>query len=171
MGLTPLEGLVMGTRSGDVAPGLLLPLVRQEGLTADQLDHLLNHESGLLGLAGKADMRDVVQAVEAGDERARLALDMFAYRIRKYIGAYAAVLEGLDALAFTSGIGEHSALVRSKVCQGLEWLGVRLDAARNERPGKGEASIGAAGAVVQVWVIPTDEESQIARETAGVLSG
>jgi acetate kinase len=170
MGLTPLEGLVMGTRCGDVDPGLLLHLLRQEGLTPDQVDHLLNQESGLLGLAGKADMRDLQQAASSGDERAELALDVFAYRIRKYIGAYAAVLEGLDAIAFTAGIGEHSAVVRRKVCETLGWLSVRLDLAVNDRPGPGEVRISAADAAVQVWVIPTDEESQIARETAGVLA-
>jgi acetate kinase len=170
MGLTPLEGLVMGTRSGDVDPGLLLHLLRQEGLTADQLDRLLNHESGLLGLGGKADMRDLQHAAASGDRRAELALDVFAYRIRKYVGAYAAALEGLDAIAFTAGIGEHSPTVRARACRGLHWLGVRLDAGLNERPGEGEARISASDASVQVWVIPTDEESQIARETAAVLS-
>jgi acetate kinase len=170
MGLTPLAGLVMGTRCGDVDPGLLLHLLRQEGLTADQLDHLLNNESGLLGLSGRADMRDVTQAAAGGDQRATLALDAFTYRIRKYIGAYAAALEGLDAIAFTAGIGEHSAVVRAGVCAGLGWLGVRLDASANERPGPGEARISAADAAVQVWVIPTDEESQIARETAALLA-
>jgi acetate kinase len=170
MGLTPLEGLVMGTRSGDVDPGLLLHLLHQEGLTPDQLDRLLNQESGLLGLGGKADVRDLQQAAASGDSRAELALDAFAYRVRKYVGAYAAVLEGLDALAFTAGIGEHSVTVRARVCQGLHWLGVRLDPGVNERPGPGEVRISAADATVQVWVIPTDEESQIARETAAVLA-
>jgi acetate kinase len=169
MGLTPLEGLVMGTRSGDVDPGLLLHLLRQEKRSADELDRLLNHESGLAGLGGDADVRRLQERAAAGDKRAELALDVFTYRVRKYVGAYAAVLEGLDALAFTAGIGEHSALVRRKVCEGLGWLGVRLDTAVNERPGPGEVRISPADAAVQVWIIPTDEESKIARETAGVL--
>ncbi len=170
MGLTPLEGLVMGTRCGDIDPGVLLYLLRHEAMTADQLDNLLNHESGLFGLGGQADVRDLTRSAEAGDSRAALALDIFAYRVRKYIGAYAASLEGLDAIAFTAGIGEHSAVLRRKACTGLGWLGVRLDEGVNEQPGPGEVRISAADATVQVWVIPTDEESQIARETAAALS-
>jgi acetate kinase len=170
MGLTPMEGLVMGTRSGDVDPGLLLHLLRAEGYSADSLDDLLNNQSGLKGLAGSGDVRDLTKAAEAGDPRATLALDVFAYRARKYIGAFAAALEGLDAIAFTAGIGEHSALVRSKICATLAWLGVRLDEAINQRPGAGDVCISAAGAPVAVWIIPTDEESQIARETATALS-
>jgi acetate kinase len=170
MGLTPLEGLVMGTRSGDVDPGLLLHLLREEKYTADQLDDLLNHQSGLLGLAGHADVRDLTKAAQQGDKQALFALEVFAYRARKYIGAFAAVLEGLDAIAFTAGIGEHSGLLRGKICAGLAWLGVRLDAAANEHPGSGEVRISSADASVAVWIIPTDEESQIARETAGVLA-
>jgi acetate kinase len=169
MGLTPLEGLVMGTRSGDVDPGLLLYLLREEKFTADALDDLLNHKSGLLGLGGHADVRDLTKAAEAGDDRARLALEVFCYRVRKYIGAFTAVLEGVDAIAFTAGIGEHSALVRSRVCTGLGWLGVRLDAGVNEHPGAGEVCISRADSAVAVWVIPTDEERQIAWETAELL--
>ena len=170
MGLTPLEGLVMGTRTGDIDAGLLLYLLREEGYTGEKLDDLLNHRSGLLGLGGSADVRDLTKAVQAGDERAGLALDVFAYRVRKYIGAFTAVLEGLDAVAFTAGVGEHSSLVRSKICAGLGWLGVRLDPAVNEHPGSGDACISAPGSSVAVWVIPTDEESQIARETSSVVS-
>ena len=118
MGLTPLEGLVMGTRSGDVDPGLLLYLLRTQPMTPDQLDDLLNHQSGLKGLAGESDVRDLEQAADAGDARAALALDIFAYRVRKYIGAYAAALGGLDALAFTGGIGEHSPPMRARICRG-----------------------------------------------------
>jgi acetate kinase len=171
MGLTPLEGLVMGTRSGDVDPGLLLYLLRQEGYTGETLDQLLNHKSGLLGLAGSADVRDLTRASRAGDARATQALDVFAYRARKYVGAYAAALEGLDALAFTAGIGEHSALVREKICRPLAWLGVRLDPGRNENPGAGDVCVSAADSPVAVWVIPTDEEGQIARETAELVAG
>jgi acetate kinase len=165
MGLTPLEGLVMGTRSGDVDAGLVLHLLREERMSADEVDRLLNQQSGLLGVGGHADLREL-QA--SGDERARLAREMFAYRVRKYIGAYAAVLEGLDAVAFTAGIGEHSADMRERICAPLGWLGVRLDAQANARPGPGEARISAGESAVQVWVIPTDEEDLIARAAAEV---
>ena len=132
MGLTPLEGLVMGTRSGDVDPGLLLYLLRTQGMTPDGLDDLLNHQSGLKGLAGQSDVRELEQAADAGDERATLALDIFAYRVRKYIGAYAAALGGLDALAFTGGIGEHSPPMRARICRDLEFLG--LSSGRRPQP-------------------------------------
>jgi acetate kinase len=171
MGLTPLEGLVMGTRSGDVDPGLLLHLLREERVAPAELDELLNHKSGLLGLGGSGDVRDLTKAAQAGDGAAGLALDVFAYRARKYVGAFAAALEGLDAIAFTAGIGEHSSLVRGRICSGLGWLGVRLEQARNEQPGPGEACISSADSPVAVWVIPTDEESLIARETASVVAG
>jgi acetate kinase len=170
MGLTPLEGLVMGTRSGDVDPGLVLHLLRTEGWSPDEVDELLNQRSGLLGLGGHADVRDLTREAQAGNARAVLALDVFAYRIRKYIGAYAAALEGLEAIAFTAGIGENSALVREKVCAGLGWLGLQLDRARNEQPGAGEACISVPGSRPMVWVIPTDEETQMARETVGLLA-
>jgi acetate kinase len=170
MGLTPLEGLVMGTRSGDVDPGLVLHLLAREKMSAEQVDQLLNHESGLKGLGGSGDVRDLQQRSAAGDGRAKLALDAFCYRVRKYVGAYAAALGGLDAIAFTAGIGEHSSVVRAGVCEGLAWLGVKLDPALNEKPGPEEARISAVDGAVQVWVIPTDEESQIARETAAVVA-
>jgi acetate kinase len=169
MGLTPLEGLIMGTRSGDVDPGLVLHLLTQERMTPEQVDQLLNHESGLKGLGGSADVRELQQKAEAGDARAAFALEAFAYRVRKYVGAYAAALDGLDAIAFTAGIGEHSAVLRGKACAGLGFLGVKLDAGLNERPGEGEVRISSADSGVQVWVIPTDEESQIARETAAIV--
>ncbi len=127
MGLTPLEGLVMGTRSGDIDPGALISL----GLGAAELDDLLNHRSGLLGLAGASDLRAVEQASEAGDAAATLALEVYAHRIRAYIGAYAAQLGGLDALVFTAGVGERGAAMRARVLRGLEFLGLTLDAARN----------------------------------------
>jgi acetate kinase len=172
MGLTPLEGLVMGTRCGDIDPGLLLHLLNARRMAPAELDDLLNHRSGLLGLGGHSDMRELEQSAAGGDASARLAIECFAYRARKYVGAYVAALGGLDALAFTAGIGEHSALVRRLVCEGLEGLGVRLDPALNERvqPG-GPVRISAADSPAQVWVIPTDEEHQIAREAAGVVGG
>jgi acetate kinase len=167
MGLTPVEGLVMGTRSGDVDPGLVLYLIRTAGMTASEVDSLLNHQSGLRGLSGlSADVRDLEQAERKVDKRAELALEIFAYRVRKYIGAYAAALEGLNGIAFTGGIGEHSASMRSRICQGLEFLGLRLDDELNGAAnGRSAMRISADSGSVQIWVIPTDEERQIAWST------
>jgi acetate kinase len=171
MGLTPMEGLVMGTRSGDVDPGLVLHLITALGMTARQVDELLNHRSGLRGLCDHSDMREVERAADAHDERARLAREAFAYRVRKYIGAYAAALGGLDAIAFTGGIGEHSPATRARICRDLAFLGIAIDAERNERAVDGEtpAPIGRRDERVQVWVVPTDEEGEIARELYDVL--
>jgi acetate kinase len=171
MGLTPMEGLVMGTRSGDVDPGLILHLINALGTSAAAVNDLLNHRSGLRGLCGSSDMREVERAAEGGDVRAQLAREAFAYRVRKYIGAYAAALGGLDAIAFSGGIGEHSADARARICRGLEFFGVRIHAPTNQRTAGGEtaACISADDAAVQVWVVPTDEEGQIARELYDVL--
>ncbi|HLV79542.1 MAG TPA: acetate kinase [Chthonomonadaceae bacterium] len=171
MGMTPLEGLVMGTRSGDVDPGLLLYLMREGGLTAAELENALEHQSGLRGLSGKSgDLRTLEQAAAKGDTRAALAMEVFAYRTRKYLGAYAAALGGLDAVAFTGGIGEHSASMRQRICEGLEFLGLRLDAPRNAAAAPPKAApISADGSPVVVWMIPTNEELQIARETFHLL--
>ena len=171
MGQTPLEGLVMGTRSGDVDPGLLLYLLREHSMPAEDLDDLLNKQSGLRGVSGlSADVRDLEGAAAQNDARAELALALFAYRVRKYIGAYAAALGGLDAVAFTGGIGERSASMRARICTGLEFLGLTLDADANmAADGKVEAYLSRAGGSAAVWVIPTDEERQIAREVFGVL--
>ena len=170
MGLTPLEGLVMGSRSGDVDPGLLLYLLRTQGMTPEQLDDMLNHDSGLKGLAGRSDVRDLEQAAGQGDKQADMALEIFAYRVRKYLGAYAAALGGLDAVAFTGGIGERGAGMRARICQGLDFLGLRLDAERNgAATGSEAAKISTDASPVSVWVIPTDEERQIAREVAALL--
>ncbi len=171
MGLTPLEGLVMGTRSGDVDPGLLLYLLREQGMTPAALDDTLNKQSGLRGVSGtSSDLRDLEAAAEE-DPAAALALALFAYRVRKYLGAYAAVLGGLDAVALTGGIGERSANMRGRIGTGLEFLGVRFDADANAlADGKSAACISTPDSAVQVWVIPTDEERQIARETAAVLA-
>jgi len=165
MGLTPLEGLVMGTRSGDLDPAVLLYLARNGGFDVDALDELLNRRSGLLGLAGRSDMRELVAAIGDGDERAGLALRVYLHRIRHYIGAYAAGLGGIDALVFTAGVGENSAVVRAGAVEGLEFLGIRVDAAANAAPGSGPRRISPAGSPVEVLVVPTDEEWQIARET------
>jgi acetate kinase len=167
MGLTPMEGLVMGTRSGDLDPGALLYLLRN-GRTEKELDELLNRRSGLLGISGRSgDMQEIQKAADGGDERAALALDLFCYRVAKYVGAYAAVLGGVDALAFSAGIGEHSAIVRERVCARLAFLGIDLDPAANRAPAKGERRI--SRGPVPVFVVPTNEELQIARETRTVL--
>jgi acetate kinase len=170
MGLTPLEGLVMGTRSGDLDPAVLLYLQRNAGMTVDQLDDLLNRRSGLLGLAGRSDMREVIAAADRGDPAAALAFQVYAHRLRHYIGAYLAVLGGADALVFTAGVGENSAAVRTAALEGLSGLGLELDAAANASTGRGARRISPPGARTEVLVIPTDEELQIARETAAVLA-
>lgn len=167
MGLTPLEGLVMGTRSGDVDPGILLYLARSRGLSIDALDKLLNKQSGLLGLSGKSnDMRELEKLAADGDQDAGLALDVFCYRIRKYIGAYMAALGGLDALIFTGGIGENSSYIREHVCKGLDGLGVCLDVGLNATAPRGsECDVSAYGSRSRVLVVPTDEEKLIAMDT------
>lgn len=168
MGLTPLEGLMMGTRSGDIDPGLVLHLMASIGMTVEDVDELLNRRSGLLGVSGLGgDLRDIEQAAQSGIARAELALEMFAYRVRKYIGAYMAALGSVDAIAFAGGIGEHSPGMRARVCAGLCAMGISIDPARNA--GGVVASIHADGSPVQVWVIPTDEELQIARDVVRSL--
>ena len=171
MGLTPLEGLVMGTRCGDVDPGLLLYLLQSLRMTAHEVDDMLNHKSGLAGLAGhNGDVRELDAAARAGDARAEMALEVFAYRASKYIGAYSAAMEGLDAVAFTGGIGEHSSGVRERICRRLAFLGLTLDAGKNaSAAGQAPCRITADACTVQAWVIPTDEEGQIAREAAVAL--
>jgi acetate kinase len=170
MGLTPLEGLVMGTRSGDLDPAVVVYLHREAGLSIDEIDELLNKRSGLLGLAGANDMREVERRAGAGDAQAREALDIYCYRVRKYVGAYAAALGRVDALVFTAGIGEHSQAVRAGVCAGLERFGVRLDAGRNAQPAGGPRTVSADGSEVAVLVVPTDEELEIARQTLAVVA-
>ncbi|MEW5725666.1 MAG: acetate/propionate family kinase, partial [Thermodesulfobacteriota bacterium] len=168
MGLTPVEGLIMGTRCGDVDAGLLVHLLRTEGLDADGLDNLLNKKSGLLGLSGLSnDMRQIEEAAENGNHRALLAIKAFAYRVRKYIGAYVAAMGGLDALAFTGGIGQGSVGVRSLACQGLERMGIVLDEQKNQsaRGFEEVCDISAADSKVKVLVVPTDEQRMIARQT------
>jgi acetate kinase len=162
-----MEGLVMSTRSGDVDPGLLLYLIRATGMTAGEVDDLLNHQSGLRGLSGlSADLRDLEKAAQEKDERAELALEIFAYRASKYIGAFAVALEGLDAVAFTGGIGEHSASMRSRICRRLAFLGLRLEDERNRAAsGRAAMQVSAEGDKVNVWMIPTDEEREIASST------
>lgn len=170
MGFTPLEGLLMGTRSGDIDPGALIYLMAHGDLSLADLNALLNRQSGLKGISGlSGDMRDIEAAMDAGDDRARLAFDMYEYRVRKYIGAYAAAMNGVDAIAFTAGIGEHSPRLRQKICAGLTYLGVQLDEAQNAAAA-GEAEISAPGSSVRVFVIPTDEELVIAQDTVALLA-
>ena len=167
MGLTPLEGLVMGTRSGDLDPAVVVYLQRQVGLSVDEVDELLNHRSGLLGLAGANDMREVLRRREAGDPAAQLAFDVYCWRIRSYVGAYYAQLGRLDAITFTAGVGEHAAPVRAAALAGLERLGIAVDDTRNQ--GSGDRLISPDGAEVAVCVIATDEELEIARQTRTVV--
>jgi len=172
MGLTPLEGLVMGTRSGDLDPAVVFHLARTLGMGVDEIDALLNRESGLLGVSGISnDMREVEVAARAGNERADLAINIFCRRLRKYIGAYTAVLDRVDALVFTGGIGENSALVRERTCRGLESLGYALDTSRNASDARGARNLAAAESEKRILVIPTDEEAMIARDTARIAAG
>ncbi len=168
MGLSPLEGLVMGTRSGDVDPAVIGYVAAATGRTEADVLADLNRSSGLLGLCGDSDIREITARFQAGDEAAGLALDVFCHRIKKYVGAYVAVLGGCDALVFTAGIGEHSALVRARVCAGLEVFGIALDTDRNERSA---LVISADDASTAVLVVPTDEEHAIAEQTARVVAG
>ena len=171
MGLTPTEGLVMGTRCGDIDAGLVLHLIAALKMPPAEVDRLLNHQSGLLGLSGRSgDLREVQKAAAAGDRRAEAALESFAYRVRKYVGAYAACLGGMDAIGFAGGIGERSADMRARICRGLKFLSVEIDSDANGRAaGDAPARVSAPSAAVQVWVVPTDEERQIARELYDLL--
>lgn len=172
MGLTPLEGLVMGTRSGDIDPAVPAYLQRVAGLDAEEVERALNHDSGLLALGGSNDLRDVHRAADAGVPEAKLAIDVYCHRIRKYVGAYYAVLGRVDAIAFTAGVGENDARTRALCLAGLENLGIAVDAVLNEDPDvSGERFISPTGAPVAVLVIPTDEEIEIARQALAVLSG
>ncbi|SNS81715.1 acetate kinase [Geodermatophilus pulveris] len=171
MGLTPLEGLVMGTRSGDVDPAVVAHLRRTAGLDADAVDRALNSSSGMLALAGHSDLREVHRLAAAGDEAAALALDVFCHRVRKYVGAYLAVLGRTDAVVFTAGIGENDAVVRARSLAGLETLGIVVDQARNAAPSRAARVVSADGSPVAVLVVPTDEELEMARQAAALLDG
>jgi acetate kinase len=172
MGFTPLEGLVMGSRCGDLDPAILPHVMAREELGPADLSALLNKHSGLLGISGLSnDMRALLEAEAAGNERARLAIDIFCYRLRKYIGAYVAVLGGVDGVAFAGGIGENAPRVRARAFEGLEALGLRLDPRANEATGGGEVEISPAGAAARVFVIPTNEEILIARDTCRIVAG
>lgn len=170
MGLTPTEGLMMGTRVGDVDPGALVYLMEQDGLTAKDLSKIINKDSGVLGVTGiSSDMRDIEAAIEKGDDRAKLAMDMYEYRIIKYIGEYTAVLGGVDIIVFTGGVGENQITTREKVCRQLAYLGIDFDPEANKERGK-EVEITKQGSKVKVVVIPTDEEMMIAEDTEKIVS-
>jgi len=171
LGMTPLEGLVMGTRSGDVDPAIHTFLSRNKNMDIEEIDSMLNKQSGLKGLCGMNDMRDIHAAIEKGDENAKVALDVQTYRNRKYIGAYMAVLGRVDSIVFTAGIGENDAIVRYESTKGLENFGVKLDTVANVQRTSGPLKISTDDSSVAVWVIPTNEELAIARETQAVLNG
>jgi acetate kinase len=171
MGFTPLEGLIMGTRCGDVDPAMVLFLMEKEGLRPHECDNLMNHECGLIGISGiSSDMRDLIKAFNDGNDRARLALRMYSYRIRKYIGMYSASMNGVDVIVFTGGIGENAALIRSMCCADMEYLGIDFDEKKNEK------TVGIAGELttqnskVKVLCVPTNEELVIARDTARLVN-
>ena len=165
MGMTPLEGLIMGTRSGDIDPAIIFYLGRQTGLGRDAVESILNRDSGLKGICGVNDMRAIEKLARGGDSRAQLALEMFCYRIKKYIGAYAAVLGRLDAIVFTAGIGENSALIRARSCRGLSHLGIAVDSAKNKRKSRQAFEIQTKTSTAKVLVVPTNEELEIAQQT------
>jgi acetate kinase len=174
MGLTPLEGLMMGTRTGDIDPAIVDFISAKEGLTSPEVETLLNKQSGLIGISGLTnDMRELLdEAHENDDRRARLAIEMFCYRVRKYIGAYLAAAGGADAVIFAGGIGENSAEIRTQICEGLGWAGLELDAERNEAmTGGREGLISREGSRLAAYVIPTDEELLIARDTVRCVRG
>jgi acetate kinase len=169
MGFTPPEGLVMGTRAGDVDPGVLLHLLRHAGLDVDALEDLLHHRSGLQGMAGIHDVRALLAAVDAGNEGARMAYDVYCYRVRKYVGAYLAVLGGADAIVFTAGVGEHSPRVRADALRGLDRLGIELDDRRNGAADAGAQRVSTAASRTAVLVVPTNEELAVARDVVDLL--
>ena len=171
MGLTPLEGLVMGTRSGDMDPAIVFHLHREAGLSLEEIERLLNKESGLKGLTGFNDMREIERRAGDGDPVAREAIDVYCYRIRKYVGAYAAVLGRVDALVFTAGIGENSPAVRAGVCSGLDRLGIRIDQARNGARSRQPRTVSSGDSATAVLVVPTNEELEIAEQTLATVAG
>jgi acetate kinase len=173
MGMTPLEGLVMGTRSGDLDPAIVSVIARKEGMSSSEVDTLLNTQAGLLGLSGLTnDMRELqAELKEHDDRRVRLAIEIFCYRARKYIGAYLAAMGGADAIVFTGGIGENAPDVRSRICAGMEWAGLRVDDAKNQKTIGREGQISSDDSQLLAYAIPTDEELLIARDTVRVIRG
>jgi acetate kinase len=169
MGLTPLEGLVMGTRSGDIDPALHFYMMRESDLSPDELERALNSEGGLRGICGQNDMREIVDLARTGNDRAKLAIEIFCYRIKKYIGAYVAVLGTVDAIVFTGGIGENASMIRERACEGLERLGIAIDGGKNEAAEGSIAEIQKSGYPVRLLVVRTDEEREIAQQTVHAI--
>ena len=169
MGMTPLEGLIMGTRCGDIDPAIIFYLKRKTGLARDEVESILNQDSGLKGICGVNDMRQIEKLAQSGNSQAQLAIEMVCYRIKKYIGAYYAVLGRLDALVFTAGIGEKSPLIRAGACRGLSHLGIEIDPEKNCRKSRKAFEIQSQGSTVRVLVIPTNEELEIAEQTAACI--
>jgi acetate kinase len=165
MGLTPLEGLIMGTRCGDLDPAIAFYLARRMGSSNEEMESLLNHQSGLKGICGANDMREILRLASGGNPRAQLAIDMFCYRIKKYLGAYFAVLGRVDAIVFTGGIGENAAAIRKQCCDDLAGLGIFVDDPKNEGSSDKLFEIQPDGCPIKILVIPTDEELEIARQT------
>ena len=171
MGLTPLEGLMMGTRTGDIDSSAILYIMKKEGQTPDEASDLLNKESGLKGFTGiSSDLREIEQAIREGNDRAKLGMEMYEYRIKKYIGAYAAAMGGVDIIVFTAGVGEHQWDVRAGALEGLDFLGIKLDAEKNKKNFGEEEVISAPDSAVTVAVIPTDEELLIASDTLELVT-
>ena len=169
MGMTPLEGLIMGTRCGDIDPAIIFYLKRKTGLARDAVESILNQESGLKGICGVNDMRQIEELAQSGNSQAQLAIEMVCYRIKKYIGAYLAVLGRIDALVFTAGIGEKSPLIRAGACRGLSHLGIEIDPEKNNRKSKTAFEIQKGGSTVKILVIPTNEEREIAEQTVACI--
>jgi len=170
LGFGPVNGLIMGTRSGDIDQSVIFYLIEQLGYSAKEVSDLLHHKSGMLGLTGYSDLRDIEEQAEKGNRECQLALDMNAYRIKKYIGAYAAAMNGLDAVVFTAGIGENSDVIRKLVCADMEFLGIEIDDARNKIRSKENREINPENSKVKVLVIPTNEELEIAKQTFSMIS-
>ena len=171
MGLTPVQGLMMGTRSGDIGAGALSYMMEKDGLDIKEMLDVLNKKSGIIGISEKSsDLREVLEAMEAGDDKCRLAVDMIAYIIKKYVGSYAAALDGVDALCFTGGIGENAALIREKVCAGLDYMGLNIDPTKNNKRASHARDISTNGSKGRIFVIPTNEEYVIANDTYKIVS-
>ncbi|WP_332733597.1 acetate/propionate family kinase [Flavihumibacter sp.] len=171
MGFGPVSGLIMGTRSGDIDASVIFHLIEQLGFSAQEVSNLLNKSSGMLGLTGFSDMRDIRKSITAGNKEADLAYDLYAYRIKKMIGAYVAVLNGLDALVFTAGVGENDTEIRKRICSNLEFLGIEMDEVKNEMPHTGTREINTENARVKIMVIPTNEELEIVKQCYELLTG
>ncbi len=172
MGLTPVQGLMMGTRSGDIGAGAIQYMMETEGWNIKEMLDTLNKKSGIVGISGKSsDLREVLEGMEDGDERCRLAVDMIAYIIKKYVGSYAAALDGVDALCFTGGIGENAALIREKVCAGLDYMGLNIDPVKNNKRSGEARDISTNGSNGRIFVIPTNEEYVIANDTYKIVKG